>query len=305
MPGINQLKKFIENLTTIGNEPEVRTKRGEPYTPLSLPANIKDVDDADDFIYSLQDPNSDGQISYGDINPENMNPDDFNLDYLMTEKSNSSEVSSFDDAGELEELSSVDSEISNVAPIFSLPEEEINLDALNDFMESEASKIHEISDFSENADVSETFEVPDNFETQENFEPAIDSTSEFEQPEIPENFDFSSTDDFEIPQSSEFQDIPENVNPLDAFNYPQEMEDFQDDNAEPFSALGNLDSLGEIENFDSEVDSEDEFSSALDLISLPSIKIEIGTRIKAKIVNAKFFKENFIFNDLLSTLFNV
>ena len=258
MPGINQLKKFIQNITSIGDEPEVRAKRGEPYIPLSLPANIKDVEDADDFLYSFADPDSNGQISsYGDISPENMNPDDFNLDYLMTEKSNSSEVSSFDDAGELEELSSVDSEISNVAPIFSLPEEEINLDALNDFMESE------ISDFSENADVSETFEVPDNFETQENFEPAIDSTSEFEQPEISENFDFSSTDDFEIPQSSDFQDIPENVNPLDAFEYSQEMEDLQGDNSESFSALGNLDSLGEIENFDSEVDSEDEFSSEL------------------------------------------
>ena len=46
MPGINQLKKFIQNITSIGNEPEVRAKRGEPYIPLSLPANIKDVEDA-------------------------------------------------------------------------------------------------------------------------------------------------------------------------------------------------------------------------------------------------------------------
>ena len=86
MPGINQLKKFIQNITSIGSEPEVRAKRGEPYIQLSLPANIKDVEDADDFLYSFADPDSNGQISYGDISPENMNPDDFNLDYLMTAK---------------------------------------------------------------------------------------------------------------------------------------------------------------------------------------------------------------------------
>ena len=258
MPGINQLKKFIQNLTSIGNEPDVRAKRGEPYIPLSLPANIKDVDDADDFLYSFADPDSDGQISsYGDINPENMNPDDFNLDYLMAEKSNSNETSSFVDAEEIEELSSVDSEVSSSEPVFSLPEEEINLDALNDFMESE------VSDFPESTDVSETFEMPNNFEIQENFESVNDNSSDFEQPEISDNFDFSSSDDFEIPQSSDFQDVPENVNPLDAFEYPEGMEDLQNDNAEPFPALGNLDSLGEIENFDNEADTEDEFSSEL------------------------------------------
>ena len=186
MPGINQLKKFIQNITSIGNEPEVREKRGEPYIPLSLPANIKDVEDADDFLYSFADPDSNGQISYGDISPENMNPDDFNLDYLMPKKSNSNEISSFDDADELEELSSVDSEVSNGEPTFSLPEEEINLDALNDFMESE------VSDFTESADVSETFEMPDNFEIQENFESVNDNSSDFEQPEISDNFDFSA-----------------------------------------------------------------------------------------------------------------
>ncbi|MEE0879819.1 MAG: hypothetical protein UH788_11175 [Treponemataceae bacterium] len=242
MPGINQLKKFIENLTTIGNEPEVRTRRGEPYTPLSLPANIKDVDDADDFIYSLQDPNSDGQISYGDINPENMNPDDFNLDYLMGEKSDSNKDSTFDDISEPEELSaidSLDSVIQTDEPDFSLPEEEINLDALNDFMESE------VSDFSENSE---------NFESQENFESEINNFSEFEQSETSENFDFSSADNIEN---------LENTNPLDAFELPDEVNDFQGDNSEPFSALGDLDSLGEIENFDNELDSDDEFSSGI------------------------------------------
>ena len=58
----------------------------------------------------------------------------------MGEKSDSNKDSTFDDISEPEELStidSLDSVIQTDEPDFSLPEEEINLDALNDFMESE------------------------------------------------------------------------------------------------------------------------------------------------------------------------
>ena len=47
MPGINQLKKFIENISSIGDEQNVRAQRGELYIPYSLPTGLKDVEDAD------------------------------------------------------------------------------------------------------------------------------------------------------------------------------------------------------------------------------------------------------------------
>ena len=206
MPGINQLKKFIQNLTSIGNEPTVRSQRGEPYIPLSLPANIKDVNDADDFLYGIKNSVSDTQeVPVANINPEDMNPDDINLDYLLAENADTKESSSFDAVSDLEELSSVDSEISNIEPDFSLPEEEISLDALNDFMESETS------DFSENSDILENFEAQDNFDIPESFESTIDNSTEFEQPEISENIDFSSTDDFESSQNFDIQDFQQDT----------------------------------------------------------------------------------------------
>ena len=263
MPGINQLKKFIQNLTSIGNEPTVRSQRGEPYIPLSLPANIKDVNDADDFLYGIKNSVSDTQeVPVANINPEDMNPDDINLDYLLAENADSKESSSFDAVSDLEDLSSVDSEISNIEPDFSLPEEEISLDALNDFMESETS------DFSENSDILENFEAQDNFDIPESFESTIDNSTEFEQPEISENLDFSSTDDFESSQNFDIQDfqqdtILENTNPLEAFEIPSEIDDIQEGGADPLSAFGNLDSLDSIENFDDEVDSSEEFSSEI------------------------------------------
>lgn len=259
MPGINQLKKFIQNLTSIGNEPTVRSQRGEPYIPLSLPANIKDVNDADDFLNNFADSETDGQLSaYGSISPENMNPSDFNLDYLMSEKSNA-DSNSFEDVGDLEELSSVDSEFPITEPNFSLPEEEISLDALNDFMESEASKIHETVDVTESFDnqddfeTQENFESLDNFDIPESFESGIDNSTEFEQPEVSESYDIQDLQDTNS----------ENTSPLDAFELPPEMNDIQEGESDPLSAFGNLDSLESIENYDNEVDSTEEFSSEI------------------------------------------
>ncbi len=241
MPGINQLKKFIQTLTSIGDEPDVRARRGEPYTPLSLPANIKDVTDADDFLYGFADADSDGQIdSYGDINPSDMNPDDFNLDYLLSEKENSVQDSSalVENSG-LEELSNSDV-LQTSEPSFSLPEEEINLDALNDFMESE------ISDSSEN------------FEISEDFESTFDNSSISEQANFSDDFDFSKISDLQdIPDT-----IPETVTPLESFEIPeQEIDDFQSGESDPLSALGNLDSIDDMESFEQDINSDEEFSS--------------------------------------------
>ena len=251
MPGKKQLVKFIENIVSIGDEPNVRSKRGETYIPLSLPENVKDVDDADDFLYGFADPNSIG--SFGDVSPDTMNPDDLNLDYLLSKKDSASNI--IEEEADLEELVSLDDEIPNTNPSFSLPEEEINLDALNDFMESE------VSDFSENNDNFEEFPASESFDTtNENF-------SDFDQPEVSQDFDFSANDNFEVPENSDFQDIPdtipENITPLDSFEFSNEDSDLPSEASESFSALGNLDALGEIENFDSEVDSDEDFSSGL------------------------------------------
>ena len=259
MPGINQLKKFLENIDSIGDEQNVRSKRGEPFFPLSIPETVKDVDDADDFLYGFADPNSTGQVdSFGDVNPETMNPEDLNLDYLLP---NSSSTSNVIEEDELEELSSLDDEIPTSEPSFSLPEEDISLDALNDFMESEGSDFSENPETLENTDNFENFSVPETFDSTE------ENISDFEQPDISENLDFSTNDSFDFSENSDLQDIPdsipENITPLEAFNFPEDLNDVQDETSESFSALGNLDSLGEIENFDNEFDSDDEFSSGI------------------------------------------
>ena len=244
MPGINQLKKFINNMTSIGNEPNVRSQRGEYYEPLSLPTNIKDVDDADDFLYGIVDGNSNGQSdSFGDITPESMNPDDFNLDYLISGQNNasSSDVESSLDEQQESQLPS--------EPSFSLPEEEINLDALSDFM-----------------DESENEVSTENFSSNDDFSDALDSDS---------SLDFLSQDnneseDFSTEQSFDLQDIPstipDTISPIEAFEMPSETESFSGDFQDPLSALGDLSSFEDsdsIENFDEQEDFSSQASDDL------------------------------------------
>jgi tetratricopeptide (TPR) repeat protein len=247
MPGINQLKKFIDNMTSIGNEPDVRAKRGELYIPLSLPASIKDVSDADDFLYGFADGNSGGQLdSFGDINPESMNPDDFNLDYLISGKTQTSD----DDLEDLpvEELQA-DSSLSN-EPSFSLPEEEINLDALSDFMED-----------SENEIPQENFSASDDFSDLSDSESSLDFISQN---------DDNNSEDFSTEQSFDLQDIPdtipENISPLESFEMPQETESFSGEFEDPLSAFGDLssfDEAGSTENFDEQEDFTSQVSDDL------------------------------------------
>lgn len=49
MPGLSQLKKFNEDIRTIGHEAELLASRGETYEPLPIPKTVQDVDDSADF----------------------------------------------------------------------------------------------------------------------------------------------------------------------------------------------------------------------------------------------------------------
>ncbi len=63
MPGLNQLKKFTEEITLIGNEPTRRQQKNEIMPKVSLPANASPADDSDDFVFGL--PQNSGGSSGG------------------------------------------------------------------------------------------------------------------------------------------------------------------------------------------------------------------------------------------------
>ncbi|MBQ3024248.1 MAG: tetratricopeptide repeat protein [Spirochaetaceae bacterium] len=244
MPGINQLKKFIENISSIGDEQNVRAQRGELYIPYSLPTGLKDVEDADDFLYGFSGTNSDDQIeSFGDINPEDMNPDDLNLDYLLSGE-DKDKTNDLQDDFSLEE--EIPSESSSLDSAFSLPEEDINLDALNDFMEDSEvpSSSPDIPDVEIPDTITplESFEIPqeENFSMGESSDPlsAFGDLNSFESEDENEDFSSQMSDDLANSFASNFdeeQTAPnlDDFGELEEIGELEELEPIEDEYSEP------------------------------------------------------------------------
>ena len=53
MPGLSQLKKFSQNLLSIGDELIVRSSRGEKPVRVKIPKDIADVDDSEEFVLGM------------------------------------------------------------------------------------------------------------------------------------------------------------------------------------------------------------------------------------------------------------
>lgn len=64
MPGLSQLKKFSQDILSLGNEPGLRAARGEKPVVFPIPKEIEDKDDSDDFITGMPEP-----VDY-DVKPE-------------------------------------------------------------------------------------------------------------------------------------------------------------------------------------------------------------------------------------------
>ena len=53
MPGLSQLKQFNADILSLGNEPGLRSSRGEKPVTVPIPKSIKDVDDSNDFVLGM------------------------------------------------------------------------------------------------------------------------------------------------------------------------------------------------------------------------------------------------------------
>ena len=53
MPGLSQLKKFSQNLLSIGDEVIIRSSRGEKPVRVKIPKDIADADDSEEFMLGI------------------------------------------------------------------------------------------------------------------------------------------------------------------------------------------------------------------------------------------------------------
>lgn len=107
MPGLNQLKKFVSDINNLGNEIEIRKKRGEKITEIELPDTYEE-DDSEEFIVGLPEKGR-GEESQGDgISDDSEASLDDGTELDSLDDLDGAEASSSDDSFDLDALGSID-----------------------------------------------------------------------------------------------------------------------------------------------------------------------------------------------------
>ncbi len=82
MPGLNQLKQFVNDIKNIGDEVKIRAQRGEKPAVVPLPEGIPEDDDSQDFVLGLPEQKNENQSedSQSADTEELSSADDFEID---------------------------------------------------------------------------------------------------------------------------------------------------------------------------------------------------------------------------------
>lgn len=258
MPGLSQLKKFNSDILSLGNEPELRAKRGEKAIQFPLPKGIKDVDDSDDFVMGMPEP-----VNVQVKQQKKDEPEDFS-DIMGTSQGSVSSSASSDSQ----------SEIQNSEPGFSLPD--LSLDSIVNLSSQEENSVPDLSMFMEEPE--EEPEIPEEPEEKQIDELSLDDllggagfdgSEGMEEPEAqtePEyeanssETDAESLEDAEPADSSEtdenesISENTQNVNPKET----KISSDAISEAEEPSAESENFSIFDELNKLDSEKPSEDE-----------------------------------------------
>lgn len=246
MPGLEQLKKFSTDMTSVGNEGTVRASRGEPYVSIPIPSDAQDMDDSDDFILGMP---------IEQTSPENEQKGESSTDNASSDIDNSleSDEDIFADLGlKKDDIPNIPQEstsdiiqensenpvIPNLDDLqINLPDEQPDLDALNDFV---------AEDNSEPIPQDDTQVQEDNKTTEETQEPTQENTS---------------TDDF---SNNPFEDIDDNsiidMQPEEDFEETPPVPEFEKVVPNPIASSSSdtkadgddLEELEELDDIDSE-----------------------------------------------------
>jgi hypothetical protein len=68
MPGLNQLRKFAQDIDALGNEVNRRIEKSETLPVVELPTNISEEDDSEEFLFGLPEQQNTNASENIDIN---------------------------------------------------------------------------------------------------------------------------------------------------------------------------------------------------------------------------------------------
>ena len=231
MPGLNQLRKFAQDIDALGNEANRRIEKSETLPVVEFPTNISEADDSEEFLFGLPEQNntnaSENIDTDSSLDADSDSSSDADVDALLSSFANdnsqdnlSSSNSDFsipglDDNFDLSALDSFDS-----SSLDNLSNEGTTQDVSNDF----ASLLDEGLDSTSNSGGLEEldFSVPELEEIPEVEElSAIDDVPEAEPLESldalgAEEMDFSVPELEEIPAEPVLENVESAVSELDS-----------------------------------------------------------------------------------------
>ena len=241
MPGLNQLKKFAQDIDALGNEAERRVEKNETLPKVELPTNIYETDDSEEFIFGLPE-----QESLLDAN------DNTDIDSSLSTVNNSEEI---DIEAILASAASENNETTAESDI-SIPgiDDNLDLSVLDNLEELDASFLESTDTLGTNTSDLDSFE---------NVEELVDDVEEIETIDNPLSNDNQSSDDVSeefdfTPEDMEMDFTPENLREdIDIKSSSEEYSDFSstiiDESELSESSEDSLDHL--YSNVDTSVDS--------------------------------------------------
>ena len=228
MPGLNQLKKFTNDMLNIGDEVKIRAQRGEKPAVVPLPEGISEEDDSEDFVLGLPDSSKDSQsdsastddiLSAPDSSEQDSDTSDsFDLDSLLN-----SQNTTADSMPDLSDF--LDEEETKNSPEEEKPEEtpleDLDFESLLKAAENSKDKIQE--------------EEPENEAKQ-----AADEESDFSVPDLEEFSDLASIEKSETETSDDKNKETEQKQssiPDDEFSFDGDAIDLNADLPDEFAEL--------------------------------------------------------------------
>ena len=249
MPGLNQLKKFSEDMKDIGDEAKIRAQRGEKSPKIPFPENISEDDDSDAFLLGMPEVAQDEAAAGSGENADSGS-------VFGDEEENPSSASDFENAdnrlsdNSLPDNRDSDSQVPDLDSFF-VPQNE------------NGGEVPDLSDFMDDIPLSE----PKN----ENTDFGAENLKNDEENKADENS--TPIEDFDLDDLLSGVDLSSSENAdSDDSSAPVSDENLSSDSAD----LGaeNLDSLN--------LDSQDLDSSSLDSLNLDDFDIPADSENKEK-----------------------
>ncbi len=272
MPGRNQLKQFNSDMLNLGDEVKVRAARGEKPVTVSIPPDVQDRDDSEDFISGMP------QLSDAEIAAMNDTSDQVpDVSSLFSENALDSDDI---DLSEFEEQGKTEPDFSEDVAGLSSP----NSINMNDGIPAEFNEIPDeppletnntdvqdlFGSFDDSQESTEDTALPplDDFDLSnfENSEDAQTDNFQEEQIEEPENTaeesgseeDFSSPEEFALPE--EFDNFSETISPEENQDDEQIIADSSENSEDAQADNFQEEQIEESENTAEESGNGEEFS---------------------------------------------